>query len=69
MCEGCNCVYLGSVNEFLNDVRSLDDGELSQYVTHYPEGEAIEQLNTLLNTWGTLAGLSIMGVYTELTQL
>ena len=69
MCEGCDGVYLGGVNELLDDVCSLDDGELSEDVAHDPEGESVEQLNAFLNTRGSLAGLGIVGVYTKLTQL
>ena len=61
--------YARCVDKLLNDVCSLDDSELSQYVTHYPYSEAIEQLDALFNTGSLFSRLGCTGIRTELLQL
>ena len=61
--------YSSSINELLNDVSSLQYGILSQYVTHYPSGDTIEQPNTFLNTRSVFSQSSTLSIDTELTKL
>ena len=61
--------YSRCVDKLLNDVCSLDDSELPQYVTPNPYSEAIEQLNALFNTGSLFSRLGCTGVRTELLQL
>lgn len=61
--------HLCCLDELLYDVRSLDHGDLPENVTHNPYGDAVEQLDTLVNAGSVLGRLGRVGIHTELTEL
>ena len=61
--------YLCAFDELVDDVCPLHHGQLTQDVAHHPDGDAVEEMDALLNVGRVLRWLGGMRIERELPQL